>query len=332
MSFVWADKKGTGLRAAQPQIPLCPAVDGRSVLPGLFVGQLLGFQPLFLLDIGLHFGHGPALDVGLAAPLDGQGPRGHILGDGAAGGGVGAVPHRDGGDEVGVAADEAVVPDGGAVFGLAVVVAGDGAAAEVAVFAHVAVPDVGQVADGVAPGQVGVLGLHVGAQMDAVVGDGAGPHMGEGADGVVGADLGGVDLAGVDGGAGADFTVLDEAVGPDDAVRADHGMAPQDGAGEDFGPRGDLDRLVDADGPAVNLDAAGHVAQQHRLPGGLGCVQCVPHGLDGIFHNKEPPLSKKENKPGKTLWGISGEKAGKMPPPGLLSQRRDCTSLPGRGG
>ena len=165
---------------------------GGSVLPGL-----LGFQTLFFGDVGLHLGDGPALHVGLAAPFDGQGPGGHVLGDGAAGGGVGAVPHRHRRHQVGVAADEAVIPDGGAVLVLAVVVAGDGAAAEVAVFAHVAVPDVGQVADGVAPGKAGVLGLHVGPQMDAVVGGGARPHMGEGPDVVVGADLGCVDLAGV---------------------------------------------------------------------------------------------------------------------------------------
>ena len=69
-------------------------------------------------------------------------------------------------------------------------------------------------ADRIAPGQVGIFGLHIGSQMDAVVGDGARPHMGEGPDGVVGADLGGVDLAGIDGGAGADLAVLDEGVGP----------------------------------------------------------------------------------------------------------------------
>ena len=261
-------------------------------------GPLGLLQGRLFLDVGLHFGDSPVFQVGLTVPGDGQGPGGDVLGDGAAGGGVGAVPHLDGGHQVGVAADEAVIPDGGAELVLAVIVAGDGAAAEVAVLAHVAVPDVGQVADGVAPGKVGVLGLHIGPQMDPVVGDGAHPHMGEGADGVVGADLGGIDLAGVDGGAGADDAVLNQAVGPDDAVGADDGVPPQDGAGEDSGPRGDPDRLVDGDIAAVNQHAGGHVPQQDFFPGGLGGVQFGPHGLDGIFfHEKNLLLSKQMHLP-----------------------------------
>ena len=267
-------------------------VDGRSVLPGLFLGPLLVLQILLFLDVGLHLGDGPVLQVGLAVPGDAQSPGGHVLGDGAAGGGVGAVSHRDRGHQVGVAADEAVIPDGGAEFGLAVIVAGDGAAAEIAVFAHIAVPDVGQMADRIAPGQVGIFGLHIGSQVDAVVGDGASPHMGEGPDGVMGADLGGVDLAGIDGGAGADLAVLDEGVGPDDTAGADHRPAPQDGAGEDSGPRSNLDRLVNADGPAVNQNAVGHVPQQNGLPGSLGRVEGVAHGLDGIFHKTGPPYKQ----------------------------------------
>ena len=244
-----------------------------SALFGLLCLALLGFQALLFGDVGFHPGDGPALYVGLAAPFDGQGSGGHILGDGAAGGGVSPVAHRHRRHQVGVAADEAVVPDGGAVLVLPVVVAGDGAAAEVAVFAHVAVADVGQVADGVAAGKVGVLGLHIGAQVDAVVGDGARADVGEGPDVVVGADLRGVDLAGVDGGAAADGAVLDESVGADDAARPDDGAAPQDGAGQDDSPRRDLDRFVNEHSAACDLHAVCDVPQQHRLAGGLGAVQ-----------------------------------------------------------
>ena len=43
-----------------------------------------------------------------------------------------------------------------------------------------------------------------------------------------------VHLAGVDGGALVYGAVLDEAVGADDAARADDRSAPQDGAGQDL--------------------------------------------------------------------------------------------------
>ena len=116
---------------------------------------LLLLQFLLFGDISLHLGGGPALKVGLALPGDAQRLGGHILGDGAAGGGVGTVAYLDRSHKVGVAANEAVIADLGAELILAVVVAGDGAAAEVAVLAHIAVADVGQVAHGVAPVKVG---------------------------------------------------------------------------------------------------------------------------------------------------------------------------------
>ena len=92
-----------------------------------------------------------------ALPGDAQRLRRHVLGDGAAGGGVGTIAHLHGGYKVRVAADEAVIADCSAELILAVVVAGDGAAAEVAVLAHVAVADVGQVADRVAAGKLEFL-------------------------------------------------------------------------------------------------------------------------------------------------------------------------------
>src|SRR5699024_12022330 len=60
-----------------------------------------------------------------------QGVRLYVLSDGGAGGGVGAIPNVDGGDQIGVAADKAVVPNGGAVLPVAVVVDQHRAAAKV---------------------------------------------------------------------------------------------------------------------------------------------------------------------------------------------------------
>ena len=187
--------------------PSCAAVCTRKTDSLL---ALLVFQLLFFGNVGFHLGLCPALQIGLALPGNAQRLRGHVLGDGAAGGGVGTIAHLHGGHKVRVAADEAVIADLGAELILAVVVAGDGAAAEVAVLAHIAVADVGQVAHRVAPGKVGVLGLHVCTQMHAVVGDGVHPHMGEGADVVVRADVAAVYLTGVDGAALVYDAVLNE--------------------------------------------------------------------------------------------------------------------------
>ena len=254
---------------------------------------LLLFQFLLFRNVRFHLRLGPAVEVGLALAGDAKCLRGHVFGDGAAGGGVGSVADGDGGHEVGVAADEAVVANGRAELILAVVVAGDGAAAEVAVLAHVAVADVGQVAHGVAPGKVGVLGLHIGTQMHAVVGNGVHPHMGEGTDVVVRADMAAVDLAGVHGGALVHGAVLDEGVGADDAACADDRLALQDGTCEDDSARGDDDLGVDLDTAAADVHAVCDVAQQHLFTLCLGGVelglcggQC---GCIDILHKEKPP-------------------------------------------
>ena len=249
---------------------------------------LLLLQLLLFGDIGLHLGGGPAVQIGLALPGNAQCLGGHILGDGTACGGVSAVAHLDRGHKVGVAADEAVVTDLGAELILAVVVAGNGAAAEVAVLAHIAVADVGQVAHGVAPGKVGVLGLHIGTQMHAVVGDSVHPHMGEGADVVVGAQMTAVDLAGVDGGALVHGAVLDQGIGADDAACADDRLAAQDGARQNGGSRGDDNALLDLDGAALNVHAVGDVKKQDVLAPALGSVQfgacCGQRFVGNGFH------------------------------------------------
>src|SRR5262245_12260991 len=101
---------------------------------------------LFLFGVGFFAGFelgaeagGVAFFVGLSGAADGEGGGGDVLGDGGGGGDVGAVADGDGGDELGVAADEDVFADAGLLLGVAVVVAEDGAGADVGVFADVAV-------------------------------------------------------------------------------------------------------------------------------------------------------------------------------------------------
>ena len=262
--------------------------EGRALL------VLLAFQLLLFGNVGFHFGFCPAVQIGLALPGDAQCLCGHILGDGAAGGGVGTIAHLDRGHKVGVAADKAVIADLGAELVFAVVVAGDGAAAEVAVLAHIAVADVGQVAHRVAPGKVGVLGLHVCTQMHAVVGDGVYPHMGEGTDIVVGADVAAVHLTGVDGAALIYDAVLDEGVGADDAARTDDGSAAQDGTGQNDGTRSNDHVRCDLNGAAVDDHTVCDMLQQNDLTGGFGGIQLLTRCVQRsrryrIFHTIDLP-------------------------------------------
>ena len=84
------------------------------IIPYKVAGELLVLLLLQLLlfgDIGFHLGGGPAVKVGLALPGDAQRLGGHVLGDGAACGGVGTVAHLNGSHKVGVAANEAVIAD-----------------------------------------------------------------------------------------------------------------------------------------------------------------------------------------------------------------------------
>ena len=121
--------------------------------------------------------------------------------------------------------------------------------------------------------------------------------MGEGPDGIVGPDAGGVDLAGVDGGALADLAVLDQAVGADDAAGADDGGPPQDGAGQDAGPRCDLDGVLDDHGGAVDQDSVGDMPQQDLHAGLLGGFQrgaCGAQRLGVVFHIKRPPYNERK--------------------------------------
>ena len=189
----------------------------------------------------------------------------------------------------------------------------NGAAAEVAVLAHIAVADVGQVAHGVAAGKVGVFGLHIGTQMHAVVGDGVHPHMGEGADVVVGADVAAVDLAGVDGSALVHGAVLDEGVGADDAACADDRLAPQNGARKDHSARGNDHLRVDLHGAAVDDNAVCNVLHKDVLAGSFGGVQLCQSSGAGLFRNRI--RHEKISLPTKARGGRETEKAtGKLLP------------------
>src|SRR5688572_30051438 len=76
----------------------------------------------------------PARPLGfhdLPGPAEGQGVGGDVLGHDAARGDIRPFSDGDGGHEGGVAADERAALDAGGMFGLAVVVAGDVACADV---------------------------------------------------------------------------------------------------------------------------------------------------------------------------------------------------------
>ncbi len=90
----------------------------------------LALAALFRL-LGGFARSGPAGFCDLAASAEGEGAVGDVFGDAAAGGDVSAGADGDGGDEGGVGADEGAVADGGEVLVDAVVVAGDGAGADV---------------------------------------------------------------------------------------------------------------------------------------------------------------------------------------------------------
>jgi len=81
----------------------------------------------------------------LAAAAQGEGAFGDVFGDAAACGYVGACADGDGGDQGGVGADEGAVADGGEVLVDAVVVAGDGACADVDAVADDGVAEIVQV-------------------------------------------------------------------------------------------------------------------------------------------------------------------------------------------
>src|SRR5207245_10038287 len=101
----------------------------------------------------------PALLDHLAGAAEGEGPGGDVLRDRAAGGDVRALPDRDGGDERRVAAHEDLGLDPRRVLAGAVVVAGDGARADVHARPDGGIADVREVRRLGSVAEVGLLQL-----------------------------------------------------------------------------------------------------------------------------------------------------------------------------
>ena len=241
-----------------------------------------------LLPVQLPPPFGPPLLVLLLGPGHGQRVRGHILGDGGTRRDIGTRAHSHRRHQIGVAADEGAVLNGAAVLLHAVIVGGDGAAAEVDLAAHVAVPHIGQVGDFGAVTDGGVLHLHKVAHLD-VVPDGAagahvgkGPHVGAAADGAL-VHLGGIDLCLI-----ADDAIPHHGIGTDGAAAADGGLPPQDGARQDDRARRDLYRVVDEDAVGgIKNNARGQVPLKRCLkcrPALPVCCYCF------VLHGQTPPF------------------------------------------
>ena len=95
-------------------------------------------------DLRLAQALGPAFLDGLPAAPDRQRIRRHVRGDHRAGADIGAVADLDRRDQRRIRADEGALADVGAVLGGAVVVAGDGAGADIGARADPGVADIAQ--------------------------------------------------------------------------------------------------------------------------------------------------------------------------------------------
>ena len=96
----------------------------------------------FRFLLGFAIGVGPAFNIRLPPARDRERAIGHVLGDDAAGAGVSARADGDRRHQRGVRADEGVRADGGAVLAEAVIIAGDGAGADIGPRADVGVADI----------------------------------------------------------------------------------------------------------------------------------------------------------------------------------------------
>jgi hypothetical protein len=132
----------------------------------------------------------PGVDGGLAPARKAQFARGCVGGDGGPGadGRAFADPHRR--DQCGVGTDERAIADFGDELVDTVVVAGDGAGADVDVAANLGVAEIGEMVGLAAFAQLGLLGFDEVAHVCAGREFGAGPQARERADpaGAVGRD------------------------------------------------------------------------------------------------------------------------------------------------
>src|SRR5690348_9388159 len=101
---------------------------------------------------------------------------GDILRDHASGADIGTVADLYRGDERGVRADKGPCPDLGPVLGEPIIVAGDGAGANVGARAHAGIADIGEMVDLGAFADLGLLDLHEIADMGIVGNRSAGPE------------------------------------------------------------------------------------------------------------------------------------------------------------
>lgn len=165
-----------------------------------------------------------------SAPGDEHGVLGDIPGDGGPGGGVGAGPDGDGGDEIGIAAEESAIADGGAELFLAVKIGDGHAAAEIHPAAAVGIADIGEVGNGGLLANMGVFDLHEVADF-APRGDvAAGADLRKRPDGDILLQGGFGDIGIFNSAVFADDGIGEDTAGADDRAGGDGGIAPQDAA------------------------------------------------------------------------------------------------------
>ena len=208
---------------------------------------------------------------GLLGAGDEHGVLGDIPGDGGPGGGVGAGPDGDGGDEIGIAAEESAIADGGAELFLAVKIGDGHAAAEIHPAAAVGIADIGEVGNGGLLANMGVFDLHEVADF-APRGDvAAGADLRKRPDGDILLQGGFGDVGVFDDAVFADDGIGEDTAGADDRAGGDGGIAPQDAARQDGGAGGDADGFLDEDAiPQRDGNAGGLQRGEQRLAGGVG--------------------------------------------------------------
>ena len=154
----------------------------------------------------------PALKIGLAGTRNAQRTGRNVLGDSRTGSRKRTVTQLDRRNEVGVAADEAVVTDLGAVLVIAVVVDNDRAAAEVDALADGRVTDIGQVRNLGAVADGGLLQLYEVADAAAVTDHALRADIGKRTDRGIATDGGFINLRIVYRGACADLGLFEDGV------------------------------------------------------------------------------------------------------------------------
>src|SRR6478735_11828076 len=165
----------------------------------------------------------PAVDVALLCAGDRELAGLDVTDDRGAGRDVGSVGDGARSDDDRVAADEAVLPDGGVALRHTVVVGEDRARADVGPGADGGVTAVAEVRHLRAVADLGVLRLHEAADLAVRSETRAGPQVGERPNARAGTDLRQLGLGAYDARAVVDLDVSQGRVRPDDAVAADRG-------------------------------------------------------------------------------------------------------------